>query len=153
MQSNYRIISMKYVIFLILIVCIIFIVISFDKKIAILKKQLLVANNQNTSLRVKIANYSSDREYLEIKYLMCTNNMGLINSNCNVFIAPLRSSCILNKSPVKMEVKLLDKAQIKGENWYYVSLPLDSNINSRGWVNENDFVSFYNSSTNIVKNF
>ena len=62
---------MKYVIFLILIVCIIFIVISFDKKVAILKKQLLVANNQNTSLRVKIANYSSDREYLEIKYLIC----------------------------------------------------------------------------------
>ena len=26
-----------------------------------------------------------------------------------------------------MEVKLLDKAQIRGENWYYVSLPLDSN--------------------------
>ena len=144
---------MKYVIFLILIVCIIFIVISFDKKVAILKKQLLVANNQNTSLRVKIANCSSPGEYVEIKYLICTTNVGLINSNCTVFIAPLRNSCILTKSPVKMEVRLLYKAQIRGENWYYVSLPLDSNINSRGWVCENDFVSFYNSSTNIVKNF
>lgn len=144
---------MKYVIFLILILCIVFIFISFDKKVAILKKQLLVANNQNTSLRAKVANYSSDRECVQIKFFMCPCNTGLINSNCNVFIAPLRSSCILNKSPVKMEVKLLDKAHVRGENWYYVSLPLDSNINSRGWVNENDFASFYNSSTNIIKDF
>lgn len=143
---------MKYIIFLILILCIIFIFISCDKKVATLKKQLIVANNQNTSLRAKLSKYSSlSDNNIQVKFLNLNNNIGLINSNTNILIAPISGFNIINKSVVKMEVAILDKVEIKSKVWYYVSLPLDSNINSRGWVREEDFFSFYNSN-NISSN-
>ena len=146
---------MKYIIFLILISCIIFIFISCDKKVATLKKQLLVANNQNTSLRAKLYKYSGliDNN-IQVKFLNLYNNTGLINSNTDILIAPISGISVLNKSVVKMEVIILDKVEIKNKIWYYVSLPLDSNVNSRGWVREEDFYSFYNSnntSSNSIK--
>ena len=146
---------MKYIIFLILISCIIFIFISCDKKVATLKKQLLVANNQNTSLRAKLYKYSGliDNN-IQVKFLHLYNNTGLINSNTDILIAPISGISVLNKSVVKMEVIILDKVEIKNKIWYYVSLPLDSNVNSRGWVREEDFYSFYNSnntSSNSIK--
>ena len=146
---------MKYIIFLILISCIIFIFISCDKKVATLKKQLLVANNQNTSLRAKLYKYSGliDNN-IQVKFLHLYNNTGLINSNTDILIAPISGISVLNKSVVKMEVIILDKVEIKNKIWYYVSLPLDSNVNSRGWVREEDFSSFYNSnntSSNSIK--
>ena len=146
---------MKYIIFLILISFIIFIFISCDKKVATLKKQLLVANNQNTSLRAKLYKYSGliDNN-IQVKFLNLYNNTGLINSNTDILIAPISGISVLNKSVVKMEVIILDKVEIKNKIWYYVSLPLDSNVNSRGWVREEDFYSFYNSnntSSNSIK--
>jgi hypothetical protein len=68
-------------------------------------------------------------------------------------IAPIESSNLLQTTQVKMEVKILDKAEVLRDTWFYVALPIDSNINSRGWVKQSDFSLFYNNSRNITKSF
>ena len=42
-----------------------------------------------------------------------------------------------------MEVYIIDEVKNNQTYWYYVSLPLDSNINSRGWICEEEFLTLY----------
>lgn len=52
-----------------------------------------------------------------------------------------------------MEVKILDSAIIDNRTWFYVSLPVDTLYNCRGWINENDFSLVYSLSKDIPSNF
>ena len=40
-----------------------------------------------------------------------------------------------------MEVKILDSAIINNKTWFYVSLPIDTPYNCRGWINKCTFNS------------
>ena len=53
----------------------------------------------------------------------------------------------------KMEVKILDSAIIDNRTWFYVSLPVDTLYNCRGWINEDDFSLVYSLSKDIPSNF
>ena len=136
---------MKYIIFLILLIALIITIFYFDRKQSILKHQLLVANSQNNNLRSKLSKFTRTKESIQIKYLIPTNYAGLLKEKSNVLIAPIESSNLLQTTQVKMEVKR--------DTWFYVALPIDSNINSRGWVKQSDFSLFYNNSRNITKSF
>ena len=142
---------MKYIIFLLLILAIVFLVIYYEKKLFSSRRQLLVANSQIDNLRKRVPKNTRKSDKLEIKFLSPTSTMGIINENSNVYISPLEFSSLLQKVPVKMEVRILDKAEINMENWYYIALPLDNNINSRGWINEKSFSCFYSSSKTVSK--
>lgn len=144
---------MKYIIFLILLIALIITIFYFDRKQSILKHQLLVANSQNNNLRSKLSKFTRTKESIQIKYLIPTDYTGLLKEKSNVLIAPIESSNLLQTTQVKMEVKILDKAEILRDTWFYVALPIDSNINSRGWVKQSDFSLFYNNSRNITKSF
>lgn len=142
---------MKYIIFLLLILAIIFLVIYYEKKLFYSRRQLLVANSQIDNLRKRVPKNTRKSNKLEIKFLSPNSTMGIINENSNVYIAPLEFSYLIQNISVKMEVRILDKAEANGTNWYYIALPLDSNINSRGWVNEKNFSYFYSSSKTVSK--
>lgn len=144
---------MKYILFLILILAISFIILYYDKKQSVLKKQLLIANSQNSNLRSKLSKYTKKSDSLKVKFLLSNSSMGLIKDGTNIFLAPIDDSALLHRSNVKMEVRILDKAEVSHETWYYIALPVDSNVNSRGWVKQNSFSLFYDNSKNITKSF
>lgn len=121
-----------------------------NKKLILLKQQLMLTNSQNNTLQKKLSNYSY-RKNIEIKFLQPTNKGGIINKDSSVLISPIDNSPVLHKSNMKMEVYIIDKAEYSNNIWYYVALPLENNINSRGWVKENDFSIFYDDSTSISK--
>ena len=52
-----------------------------------------------------------------------------------------------------MEVKILDSAIVNNETWFYVSLPIDTPYNCRGWINKNDFSFICPTSQDISTNF
>lgn len=143
---------MKYVLLLALVLIIIFSVIFYySKEQSILRHKLLVVNSQNTSLRSELAKYKKSKEPIKIKFSIPNNPMGIIKENSNILIAPIENSALLHKNKIKMEVRILDKAQIKNQSWYYISLPVDDDINSRGWIQQKDFSLFYDNSKNIRK--
>lgn len=144
---------MKYIIFLILIIALIITIFYFDRKQAILKHQLLVANSQNSNLKSKLSKFTKSKDSIKIKYHVPTSYVGLLKENSKVLIAPIENSSLLQTTQIKMEVKILDKAEILRDTWFYVALPIDSNINSRGWVKQSDFSLFYNNSRNITNSF
>ena len=51
---------------------------------------------------------------------------------------------------IKMEVKILDSAIIDDETWFYISLPIDSAYNCRGWINKNDFSYIHQESEKTI---
>lgn len=144
---------MKYILFLALILIIIFIILYYDRKQSILRRQLLVSNSQNNSLKSKLSKYNRTKDSIKIKYLNPNNPMGIIKEGTNVLVSPLEDSILLHKTNIKMEVRILDKAEILKQVWYYIALPVDSNINSRGWIKQSDFSLFYDNSKNITKSF
>lgn len=144
---------MKYLIFVLFILIIVCLVLYYEKKLFYYKKQLLIANNQINRLQKRVPKINSMKKngVVHIKFSVPNSNMGIINENSNVYISPLESSELVQHININMEVKILDKAQINCENWYYISLPIDSDINSRGWVLERNFSYFYGKSTNVTK--
>ena len=111
---------MKYIIFLILLIALIITIFYFDRKQSILKHQLLVANSQNNNLRSKLSKFTRTKESIQIKYLIPTNYTGLLKEKSNVLIAPIESSNLLQTTQVKMEVKILDKAEVLRDSCFHV---------------------------------
>lgn len=144
---------MKYIIFILLILVIVFLVLYYERKLFSCRKQLLIANNQINSLKQRVPkiNSGSKNKKFEIKFSAPNSNMGIIKENSNIYISPLESSELVQHINIKMEVKILDKAEINSEHWYYISLPMDSNINSRGWIPQKSFSYFYGNCTNVTK--
>lgn len=143
---------MKYLVFVLFILVIICLVLYYEKKIFYYKKQLLIANNQIDRLQKKVPKINSMKKNrgVQIKFSIPNSNMGIINENSKIYISPLESSELVQHINIKMEVKILDKAEIDNQIWYYISLPIDSNINSRGWVLQKNFSCFYGKSNNIT---
>lgn len=132
---------MKYILFLVLIVALIFTILYYDKKEAMLKHQLLATQNYNKNLKEQLKKYGKISDDIEIKFSIPSVTLGIIKEYSNVLLCPLDSSIIVCKQPIKMEVEIIDKAEISNTSWYYVSLPIDSNINCRGWVKEENFIT------------
>ncbi|MCR6516226.1 MAG: hypothetical protein ACRDCB_04190 [Clostridium sp.] len=139
-----------------------FVVFSYENKLKRLKRDLVIANSHVTNLRSKLPKDSnskfrgnessfSSKEKLEIEFLLPKEPRGILNENSNILLAPTLNSPILLKTNLKMEVIIIDRANHLGIYWYYVLLPVDSNINSRGWVKKTDFTYFYSNSNNITK--
>lgn len=143
---------MKYLVFVLFILVIICLVLYYEKKIFYYKKQLLIANNQIDRLQKKVPKINSMKKNrgVQIKFSIPNSNMGIINENSKIYISPLESSELVQHINIKMEVKILDKAEINNQIWYYISLPIDSNINSRGWILQENFSYFYGKSTDIT---
>lgn len=144
---------MKYLIFLFLILALVFVVFYYQNKQLILRHQLIATNSHNNNLKSKYNKAIYYKKNVEILYMTPKNTLGLIREGTILQSSPLRDSAILQKTNIKMEVRILDKAKVCNETWYYIALPIDSNINSRGWVNACDFTLIYNNSTNVTKRF
>lgn len=133
----------------------------FDYKLSIARKQQMIASNQYTALREnykKIIKTKSEPNIsrntsISIKFITPVSKAGITNSNISVYIAPLYDSPILKNINIRMEANILDSAIIDNQTWFYVTLPIDTNINSRGWINKNDFSTIYSNSKSVEKTF
>ncbi|GAB6168542.1 hypothetical protein JCM1393_10020 [Clostridium carnis] len=142
---------MKYLIFIILLVALIAMYFYYDKKLALARKQLMIASKQSNTIKSKYNNTKRVKINFNIKFTNPISKTGILNNATPLYIAPTKNSPVLRKTDIRMEVQILDSAEYDGETWYYVNLPVDTNINSRGWVNKKDFSILYSESSKITK--
>ena len=142
---------LQYILFLALIVTIGILYLYFDKKLANTRKQLMITTNQLRNLKGEYR--ATLTKPLNIQFLTPSFQIGLTNTGVNLYLAPTLDSPKLNTLSIKMEVKILDSAIANNSTWFYVAIPIDSNINCRGWINKKDFSTFYSDSNNIINSY
>ena len=139
---------MKYFIFLILILIIAFIYFYYEKKLTIAKNRILRTSNQFNNIRNEYRSALTKNQNINVQFLTPTASKAITNNNTTVFLAPILDSPKIRVLDIKMEVKILDSAIINNKTWFYVSLPIDSTYNCRGWINKDDFSFIYQQSQN-----
>ena len=144
---------MKYFIFILLILIIIFIYFYYEKKLTIAKNRILRTSSQFNNIRNEYRNSISKTKHLNVKFVQPSITTAIANNKSTIFLAPTTDSPQLKTLDIKMEVKILDSAIIDNRTWFYVSLPVDTLYNCRGWINENDFSLVYSLSNDIPSNF
>ncbi len=142
---------MRYIIFILLIIAIVFIYFYYNKKIELLKKQLLITTNQYSIIKNKYGNHKKDSESLLVKFSIPKYKGGTLKANSILYIAPITSSSILSRIDNDTEIAILDCAEFNNETWFYINIPIKGNINNRGWVNSKDISIFFSSSSSIYK--
>ena len=139
---------MKYFIFLILILIIAFMYFYYEKKLTIAKNRILRTSNQFNNIRNEYRSALTKNQNINVQFLTPTASKAIKNNNTTVFLAPILDSPKIRVLDIKMEVKILDSAIINNKTWFYVSLPIDSTYNCRGWINKDDFSFIYQQSQN-----
>lgn len=152
---------MSYLIFFASILGITGVYFYFDYKLSIARKKQMIASNQYTALRAsykKLAQSKSKSNFrnnanINAKFSTPISKAGITNSNASLYLAPLYDAPTIKNINIRMEVSILDSAEVNNETWFYVALPVDSNINSRGWINKDDFSTIYSNSKNVSKTY
>ena len=139
---------MKYFIFLILILIIAFMYFYYEKKLTLAKNRILRTSNQFNNIRNEYRSALTKNQNINVQFLTPTASKAITNNNTTVFLAPILDSPKIRVLDIKMEVKILDSAIINNKTWFYVSLPIDSTYNCRGWINKDDFSFIYQQSQN-----
>ncbi|MGG7060220.1 hypothetical protein ACQPUY_17255 [Clostridium nigeriense] len=142
---------MKYIIFILLISCLVFTYFYYNKKIELLRKQLLITRNKYSVVRNKYDNSKKSISNLSVKFIIPSYKGGTLKANSRLYLSPLLSSEILKEINYSTEVGILDCAEINNETWFYINIPSSSNLNCRGWVNSMDISIFYSRSSSISK--
>lgn len=122
---------------------------SFDEKYVALQKNNLLLKSQISKIQEKYDLLDSSTKNCKLEFLTVDNHYGLLPKETIIRISPLNNSCILEKIDVGMQVGILEKVKSNDSIWYYVVLPVENNINSRGWVEEFSFSEIYDSKTEI----
>ena len=122
---------------------------TYDEKYVALQKSNLLLKSQLSKIKEKYDILDSSTQNCNLEFLTVNNHYGLLPKNTIVRISPSNNSCIVKKIDMGMQVGILEKVRTNDSTWYYVALPLDININSRGWVEEFSFSEISNSPIEI----
>ena len=129
---------MKFILLLIIASIAIYIIyIYFSNQEAKLKHKIIVLAQHNEALKKELC--MNKVTNICAKFSTPLNNSGILNECVNIYIAPLTNSSIINKNKVKTQVDILDECTLSDITWFYIRLPLESDINCHGWVKKNDF--------------
>jgi hypothetical protein len=120
----------------------------YEKKLTIAKNRILRTSNQFNNIRNEYRSALTKNQNINVQFLTPTASKAITNNNTTVFLAPILDSPKIRVLDIKMEVKILDSAIINNKTWFYVSLPIDSTYNCRGWINKDDFSFIYQQSQN-----
>lgn len=142
---------MKYIVFILLVSSIIFIYFYYNRKLELLKKQLILTRNQYSIVRDKYDSSKKSLGSLSVKFSIPTYKGGTLKANSNLYLSPIMSSDILKCINVSTEIGILDCAEIDNETWFYINVPSGNSINCRGWVNSKDISIFYSGSSSVSK--
>lgn len=116
---------------------------SYNQKVSALRMDLMLSKQQISQLQNKFNTLETRSSDFTIEFLNTQDTSGIIQSDTMVYLSPEKNSPALQKASSSMEVTILDKASINNSLWYYVSLPIDSNINNKGWVKCDDFSDIF----------
>ncbi|MBE6052424.1 MAG: hypothetical protein E7212_00710 [Clostridium sartagoforme] len=142
---------MKYIIFILLILGIIYIYFYYSRKLELIKKQLILTRNQYSVVRNKYDDTKRSTENISVKFSIPTYKSGTLKAKSYLYISPLISSNILKCIDLNTEVGILDCAEINNETWFYVNIPSSNSINNRGWVNSKNISIFFSSSSSVTR--
>lgn len=142
---------MKYLIFLLLILSLAYTYFFYNRKLELLKKQLMLTTTKYSSTKNKYNNDIRNLNNISIKFVIPSYKGATLKSNSKLYISPLLTSNILNSFNSNIEIAILDCAEVNNETWFYVNTPSKDNINCRGWINSNDISIFYSNSSSINK--
>lgn len=139
---------------LLVLVCILgsaYMFIYFDSKIKVYKRQLLAANNQMSKTSSEtLKPQSTIPKEVQILYNDPTYKYGITLPFTAVYLAPVANSYIVNKLKDKLQVEIIYEAEINKETWFFVSLGLDSNMNSKGWVRKSQLSMYIDDNATIT---
>lgn len=125
---------MIIILFILLISCIAFLYLYYNKKIDMLRKQLIINRNKHSSTQ-KNNNISRTRNSkILINFISPSSRSGILKAQSNIYLSPLYDSYVLKNISIDSEVIVLDCAELNNETWFYISLLESSPINSRGWI-------------------
>ena len=142
---------MKYLIFLLLILSLASTYFYYNRKLELLKKQLMLTTTKYSSVKNKYNNDIRNLNNISIKFIIPSYKGATLKSNSKLYISPLSTSNILNSFNSNIEIAILDCAEVNNETWFYVNTPSKDNINCRGWINSNDISIFYSNTSSINK--
>lgn len=144
-------VNLQFVIFIILIAAIAGIYLYYDQQLAKVKKQLMITSNQLRKNKTQYRALTPINKPLNIKFISPSSQIGITNTGAKLYLAPTLDSPKLNTLSIKMEVKILDSAIVDSLLWFYVNLPIDSDINCRGWISKNDFSTIFPNSNSAIQ--
>ncbi len=115
-----------------------YIINKYEQTISSLKLKLNLLNSELS--KVVSEKKALDIENLALNFLDSENTNGILKSNSKVYLFPASISPVLHITSQDLNATILAKVLIKDTTWYFASLPLDCNINSKGWVMD-DYIS------------
>lgn len=125
---------MIILLFILLISCIAFLYLYYNKKIDMLRKQLIINRNKYSSLQKTNTNRNRHSKLL-INFTSPNSTSGTLKAQSNIYLSPLYDSHILKSINTDTDVIILDCAELNNETWFYINLPESTPVNSKGWVN------------------
>lgn len=106
----------------------------FTNKMSAQRKQILLLKYQNNNLKQETK--PIENKSITVKYVLPEFKEGIITKRCELFIAPLENSPVINFISENTLVEIQDSAHIDNNLWYEVLLTPKESINSKGWVKE-----------------
>lgn len=128
----------------------------FDSKLKVYKRQLLAVNNQMLKAQSKPSSSETFKPQtnlpkdIQITYAKPTYKYGITQPYTAVYLAPVENSYIVNKLKDKIQVEIIYEAEINKGIWFFISLDIDSNINSKGWVRKSQLSMYIDDTTPIT---
>ncbi|GIM30582.1 hypothetical protein CPJCM30710_32480 [Clostridium polyendosporum] len=141
---------MSIIIILLLLLALACTYLYFDKKLTAIKHQLFFINKQYKALKNKYSAKYKSSPNVYVKYSIPSCSSGVTQSNAILFLAPIATSPVINNINEKLQVTILDEAEINNEKWFFVSLPLSTNVNSKGWIKKTDFSLIFSNSKEVI---
>ena len=130
---------MIILLFILLISCIAFLYLYYNKKIDMLRKQLIINRNKYSSLQKNNINRNRNSKLL-INFTSPNSKSGTLKAQSNIYLSPLYDSYILKSINIDTDVLILDCAELNNETWFYINLPESTPVNSKGWVNSKNYL-------------
>lgn len=140
---------MELIIIICLIICLVLMFLYFDFKFSTLRRKLMLTSSQFNKMSKDYSKIKKDTSCIQVKFSTPISQIGITNNHATIYLAPIITSPTIKEINIRMEVNILDRADINSETWYYINLPVDSNINCRGWIKKKDFSIIQSNSTNI----
>ena len=112
---------------------------SYNGKISSLKMDLMLTKKQLAAIQSQYKKMKTSKNNISIEFLDTDEGLGIINPNTPLYISPDKNSSILYKSKKELNVIILDKVSVDNVIWYYSALPIETNVNCKGWILYSDF--------------
>lgn len=146
---------MKFLFFLIFLILIggggFIVFYKFQENMTSLLRENHLLKNQLSTVRTKYNQLLESQKNYSIEFLTVDNLYGLLPQKNNIYLYPDKNAPVLKILEIGMQAGILEKVTVDNTTWYYVALPIDNNINSRGWVPYDSFSNLSSSPEALYK--